>query len=40
MYEAIRAGEIPSIKVGRRILIPVAGLKKLLEGDGEAGRKK
>jgi len=29
MYEAIRRGEIPSIRIGRRILIPVAPLDKL-----------
>ena len=32
MYEAIRRGQIPSIRIGRRILIPRAGLERLLEG--------
>jgi excisionase family DNA binding protein len=32
-YEAIRAGEIPSIKVGRRILVPRARLYALLGED-------
>ena len=33
MYDAIRRGEIPSIRVGRRILIPRAALHKMLEGN-------
>jgi excisionase family DNA binding protein len=32
VYEAIRTGQIPSIRVGRRILIPRAALEQLLEG--------
>jgi len=31
MYEAVRSGQIPSIRVGRRILIPRATLQRLLE---------
>jgi len=31
MYEAIHQGEIPSINIGRRILIPRAALMQLLE---------
>ncbi len=30
-YEAVRRGEIPSIKIGRRILIPKAALHRLLD---------
>lgn len=30
-YEAVRRGEIPSIKIGRRILIPKAALHRMLE---------
>ncbi len=30
MYQAIRRGEIPSIRVGRRILISRLGLERLL----------
>jgi excisionase family DNA binding protein len=30
MYEAINTGEIPSIRIGRRILIPRSGLERLL----------
>jgi excisionase family DNA binding protein len=29
-YEAVREGEIPSIRIGRRILVPIAALDKLL----------
>lgn len=32
VYEQIRCGNIPSIKMGRRILIPKAALIKMLEG--------
>jgi len=32
-YEAARRGEIPTIKIGRRILVPLAALeRKLQEG--------
>ena len=31
MYEAVRRGQIPSIRIGRRILIPRAGLQRLLD---------
>lgn len=30
-FELIRTGEIPSAKIGRRTLIPVAGLHALIE---------
>ena len=33
MYEAIRTGQIPSIRIGRRILIPCAALDRLLESN-------
>ena len=29
-YEAIQRGEIPSIKIGRRVLVPKCGLRALL----------
>ena len=29
-YEAARRGEIPTIRIGRRLLVPTAGLRKLL----------
>lgn len=31
MYEAIRRGEIPSIHIGRRILIPRVAFERMLE---------
>lgn len=31
MYEAIRSGQIPSLRIGRRILIPRSGLECLIE---------
>ena len=30
-YEAARRGEIPTIRIGKRILVPLARLKQLLE---------
>ena len=33
-YAAARAGQLPTIMIGRRILIPVSGLEKLLEDYG------
>lgn len=29
-YEAVRRGEIPSVKIGKRILVPTAALDRLL----------
>jgi excisionase family DNA binding protein len=29
-YEAARRGEIPTIRIGRRILVPIAALERLL----------
>ncbi|MFZ1123623.1 MAG: helix-turn-helix domain-containing protein [Candidatus Baltobacteraceae bacterium] len=29
-YEAARRGEIPTIRIGRRILVPLAALERLL----------
>ena len=31
-YEAARIGELPTIRFGRRIVVPKAALKRLLEG--------
>ncbi len=33
-YEAVRAGGLPVIKVGRKLLIPTAAVRRLLELDG------
>jgi excisionase family DNA binding protein len=35
MYEAIKRGDIPSIRIGKRILIPVASLDKFLKKERE-----
>jgi excisionase family DNA binding protein len=35
-YAAVRAGVIPSIRIGRRVLVPLAALDRLL--GGAAGR--
>lgn len=32
-YEAAKAGQIPSIKIGKRILVPKAALERLLKGE-------
>jgi len=32
-YEAARTGEIPTIRIGKRILVPVAALERLLAGN-------
>jgi len=29
-YEAVRAGQIPSLRVGRRILVPLPAFEKML----------
>lgn len=33
-YEAARTGQIPTIRIGKRILVPVAALERMLSGDG------
>jgi excisionase family DNA binding protein len=35
-YAAVKRGDIPSISLGRRIVVPVAALERLLSGDGQA----
>ena len=35
-YNAVSRGEIPCIRIGRRILIPKVALERLLDGAGEA----
>ena len=34
-YEAIRRGDIPSIKIGGRVLVPKSGLLRLIGEGGE-----
>ncbi len=36
-YRAVRAGDIPSIRIGRRILVPKAELERLLRGEWRGG---
>jgi excisionase family DNA binding protein len=31
-YEAARTGELPTIKIGKRILVPVVALERMLQG--------
>ena len=33
-YEAARTGEIPTIRIGKRVLVPVVALRRLLETAG------
>ncbi|MER8431394.1 helix-turn-helix domain-containing protein [Mesorhizobium caraganae] len=35
-YEAAHRGEIPSIKIGKRLLVPKAALEKMLSGEAAA----
>ncbi len=32
-YDAVRRGDLPSIRIGRRIVVPTAALRRLLELD-------
>ncbi len=34
-YEAARTGEIPTIRIGRRLIVPRAALDKMLDQAGE-----
>ena len=35
-YEAAKRGEIPTIKIGKRLLVPKAALDRMLAGDAAA----
>jgi excisionase family DNA binding protein len=35
-YEAAKRGEIPTIRIGRRLLVPLAALERMLAGDADA----
>lgn len=37
-YEAARRGEIPTIRIGRRLLVPSEALEKMLSGNHEPER--
>lgn len=32
-YQAAREGQIPTIRIGRRLLVPVAAFERFLDGD-------
>ncbi len=32
-YAAAQRGEIPTIKIGRRLLVPIAALERMLKGE-------
>ena len=34
IYEAVRRGDLPSVRLGRLVRIPRAGLARLIEGKG------
>jgi excisionase family DNA binding protein len=36
-YEAVRRGDVPSMRIGRRILVPKAALLRILDGALEGG---
>ncbi len=33
-YEAARRGDLPTIKIGRRLLVPTAALRRMLQLEG------
>ncbi len=33
-YEAVAAGELPSIRIGRRVLVPRGALERMLDAPG------
>ena len=35
VYQGVLAGDIPSVRVGKRILIPVRALERMLESAGK-----
>lgn len=34
-YDAVKRGEIPSLKLGRRVVVPIAGLERLVSGEAK-----
>lgn len=34
-YEMVRTGRLPSIRLGRRIVVPRPALQKMLQGDSQ-----
>ncbi len=37
-YEMVRTGRLPSIRLGRRLLVPRSALERMLEGDRQTAR--
>ncbi len=37
-YEMVRTGRLPSIRLGRRLLVPRSALERMLEGDRKTAR--
>ena len=35
-YEAARRGQIPTLRIGKRVLVPIKALERLLENAGRA----
>ena len=38
-YEAVKTGQLPTLRIGRRLLVPRARLMAMLAAGGEQGRK-
>jgi hypothetical protein len=36
-YEAVKTGDIPSIKLGRRLVVPTAAVRRMLQLDDKGG---
>ncbi len=34
-YEAARTGQIPTVRIGKRILVPAVGLQRMLDGKNQ-----
>jgi excisionase family DNA binding protein len=34
-YEGVKTGDIPSIKIGRRVVVPTAAVRRMLQLDAE-----
>ena len=37
-YRAVKAGQIRSIRIGKRVLVPTSAIRQLLEGGTDAAR--
>ena len=35
-YEGVKSGDIPSVRIGKRIVVPRRALDRLLTGEGKA----